>query len=710
MQCTVEVCRNGCPAACDSSGYPPPNAILKPKISFNQAPNRKNENNQQPPNQRGNQNTRRHQNYDHSHDLVLDDDVALTAAESNHQPAAVLPLELQNHRRALEEDAEHKNNNQISSNQAAGSTAVAGENGNDIKLNNEQILLITTTPRPIYKLNEDALQHENSKLINELKQFAGMDLNRLTEGLLNAKQASTGTGLNHLNHLNGILMSKPTDQAILDSLPSLSSHIQQLQNDHLEKVFQNERLRELALESGIKLNQINEFLPQAQPLMAINGKSTGDNGTIDFDNLLNSVNNLISAQSASSTAAPFQPFSTTTSTQAPVTENKDLYLEEEPITDDISVPNLADDGLNDGGLKQTENQEKSPPADQSRVNVRVLNHQLHDNGNQFSKHEPLSKNQPSYIVESAPNKPASLNQQLSPAQSKPLVQASNNVPAGIAPLSLESPSNNNKSPPQQPYHPQPNNKHPSINYFYQNGHLLPTNLIQPLMNHQHHQPLQFQYLPFTTLPVNSLPMNLNSFNSLNTLNGLPMNLLANGQTPVVAKPAKQTSKLANLFKQNSLTQYGFSLLQSFKKDKNQNEQNNAGILSLFPAGTRALRVGRNVRMQIPNKLGRIKLKRENGDGSKVRTRRSVGSHVSVKQEFQVVTPLDMQFSDYDDRELGQPELLQGRSDLQVKQAKSLICIQFKSSLMIASAFALLLFGLSVLACILMFKRYKKLDN
>lgn len=696
MQCTVEVCRNGCPAACDSSGYPPPNAILKPKISFNQAPNRKNEN--QPPNQRGNQNTRRHQNYDHSHDLVLDDDVALTAAESNHQPSAVLPLELQNHRRALEEDAEHKNNNAASSSgQAAGSSAVVGENANDIKLNNDQILVITTTPRPIYKPNEDALQHENSKLINELKQFAGMDLNRLTEGLLNAKQTSTSGSLN--NHLNSILMSKPTDQTLLDSLPSLSSHIQQLQNDHLEKVFQNERLRELALESGIKLNQINEFLPQAQPL--INGKSTGDNGTIDFDNLLNSVNNLISAQSASSTAAPFQAISTTTSTQPPVTENRDLYLEEEPATDDISAANSDD--LNDGALKQTENQEKSLPEEQSRVNVRVLNHQLHDNGNQF-RHEPLSKNQPSYIVETTPNKPH--NQPLGP--NKPLAQASNNVPAGIAPLSLDPPQspNNNKNQPQQPYHPPPpaSKPHPSINYFYQNGHLLPTNLIQPLMNHQHHQPLHFQYLPFNSLPVNTLPMNLNSFNSLN---GLPMNLLANPQTPVVTKPAKQTSKLANLFKQNSLTQYGYSLLQSFKKDKNQqNEQNNAGILSLFPAGTRALRVGRNVRMQIPNKLGRIKLKREN-DGSKVRTRRSVGSHVSVKQEFQVVTPLE--FSDYDERDLGQPELLQGRSDLQVKQAKSLICIQFKSSLMIASVSALLLFVLSVLACILMFKRYKKLD-
>lgn len=697
MQCTVEVCRNGCPAACDTSGYPPPNAILKPKISFNQAPNRKNENNHPPPNQRGN--TRRQQNYDHSHDLVLDDDVALTAAESNHQPSAVLPLELQNHRRALEEDADHKS--QVSNPMATGNAA-AGENANDIKLNNEQILLITTTPRPTYKLlNEDALQHENSKLINELKQFAGMDLNRLTEGLLNVKKAPTSS---NLNHLGSLLISKPTDQSIaLESLPSLTSHIQQLQNDHLEKVFQNERLRELALESGLKLNQINEFLPQAQPLMAIGGKATSDNSTIDFDNLLNSVNNLISAQSASSTAAP--AVSTTTSTQSPVTENKDLYLEEEPTSDDISVPSLAN-AEDDASLKHIETPEKSALSDQSRVNVRVLNHQLHDNGNQF-KHEPLSKNQPSYIIETSPNKQAvqQLNQPLGPTQSKPLGQASNNVPAGMVPP--ESPTN--KSPPQ--FHPQQSNgkQQPSINYFYQNGHLLHSpNLIQPLMNHQHHQPLHFQYLPFNSLPVNSLPMNLNSLNSLSSLNGLPMSLLTNAQTPVAAKPAKQSSKLANLFKQNSLTQYGYSLLQSFKKDKSQNDPNNAGILSLFPAGTRALRVGRNVRMQIPNKLGRIKLKRENGDSLKVRTRRSIGSHVSVKQEFQVVTPLD--FSEYEEQDLGQPELLQGRSDLQVKEAKSLICFQFKSTLMLASGLALVLFVLSVLVCLVMFKRYKKLDN
>lgn len=725
MQCTVEVCRNGCPAACDSSGYPPPNAILKPKISFNQAPNRKNENNNQPPqNQRGN--TRRQQNYDHSHDIVLDDDVALTAAESNHQPAAVLPLELQNHRRALEEDgAEHKNSHNQVSNPVGHPAAGASENGNgnDIKLNNEQILLITTTPRPIsYKLNEDALQHENSKLINELKQFAGMDLHRLTEGLLNVKQASSAGQLNHLNHLNGLLMSKPTDPVILDSLPSLTSHIQQLQNDHLEKVFQNERLRELALESGLKLNQINEFLPQAQPLMAIGGKTTtNDNSTIDFDSLLNSVNNLISSgsQSVSSTAAPaFQAVSTTTSTQSPVTENKDLYLEEEP--DDLSVPTLAnaDEGANDVSLKQAEAQDKN--ADQSRVNVRVLNHQLRDNDNNQFKHEPLPKNQPSYIIETSPNKPAPLGQPLSSVQSKPLALPSNSVPAGMAPLEPQSLPNKSPPPPPQ-FHPQQssnNKQQPSINYFYQNGHLMPSpNLIQPLMNHQHHQPLHFQYLPFNGLPVNSLnslPMNLNSFNSLSSLNGLPMNLLANPQTPVVTKPPKQISKLANLLKQNSLTQYGYSLLQSFtKKDKNQpaNDPANAGLLSLFPAGTRALRVGRNVRMQIPNKLGRIKLKRENGDASKVRTRRSIGSHVSVKQEFQVVTPLDMQFGDYDEeQELGQPELLQGRSDLQVKEAKSLICIQFKSTLMIASVLALVLFALSVLACILLFKRYKKLEN
>ena len=726
MQCTVEVCRNGCPSACDSSGYPPPSHILKPKISFNQTPNRKNENNQRP-NQRGNmrRNNPPQSNYnDHSHDLVLDDDVALTAAESNHQPAAILPSSelLQNHRRQ-DEDLNNKNinGNQLPTVNSVTVSKVA-LNGNDIKLNNEQMQLIITTPKSIYKLNEDALQHENSKLISELK-FAGMDLNRLANTLLNTKQ-STGNNLNSFN-------SRPTDQAILDQLPSLTSHIQRLQNDHLENIFQNERLRELALESGIKLNQLNELLPQAQPLIDHNDKTIKDSSTIDFDNLLNSVNNLISS---SSTSAPFLQITTSTSTTTqspPVTENKDLYLDEETASDDIPNMAVSIDELNDGNsnLKQIDNQEKH--SLDSQVNVRVLNHQLQDN-NQF-KHEPLPKNQPSYIIENTPKQqqlqPIQLNKnQLNSVPIKAFQQNNklgNNNNIG---LGMPSPLNNKNH--QFNQLSLNNNKQQQLSSInYQNGHLLhaPPNLIQPLINHQHHQPLHFQYLPaFNALPLNSLPINLdslsslNSMNAFNTLNGLPpINLLSNApQSPIAKPPTKQTSKLANLFKQNSLTQYGYSLLQSFKKDKNQNDNNQASILSLFPTGTRALRVGRNARMQIPNKLNLIKLKRDNNreSSSKVRSRRSIkesGSHVNVRQEFQVVTPLDMQFNDgEEDQQLSQPELLQGRSNLHVNESadkSSLICIQFKSTLMFAFICALLLFIISILACIFMIKRYKQLD-
>ena len=552
------------------------------------------------------------QNYDHPNDLVLDDDVTLTAAESNQQ-AQVLPLELQNHRRALDEfDASVKEN--ANRQPTVNAISIGNANENDLKLSSNELpvhVQLTTTPKPIYKLNEDALQHESSKLISELK-FAGMDLNRLADTLLNNKQSAT-----NLNNLNNLI--RPTDQAILDNLPSLSSHIQRLQNDHLEKVFQNERLRELALESGIKLNQLNELIPQPQPL------KTGDNGTMDFDNLLNSVNNLIS--SSVSSAPPYVQVTTsttTTTTQSPVTEIKDIYLDEEIASDDI-LPNLAvsNDDLNEGNnLKANENPSDKSPSD-SQVNVRVLNQQSQDN------------NQPSYVVENTAKQPVAvkLNQ---PIINKPM--QTGNKPA------QQSHSNNHHQ-----YHPvSPNNKPPLINY--QNGHLLHTpNLIQPLINHQHHQPLHFQYLPSTFNQLGLPGVNLNSLNSLNALNGfngLPINLLANAQltSPILSpppKPAKQSGKLANLFKQNSLTQYGYSLLQSlpFKKDNN-NGQTNApagGLLSLFPSRTtRALRVGRNARMQKPNKLSLIKLKTDQPT-AKIRTRRSIGSHVNVQQEFQVNT-------------------------------------------------------------------------
>lgn len=673
-------------------------------------------------NQRGTSNTRRNQspqNYDHSNDLVLDNDVPLAEAESNQQPA-IIPLELQNHRRTLDNDSEigtKENGNAHKS--SINTVTILNLNENDMKLNND-LQLITTTPKPIYKPNEDALQHENSKLISELK-FAGMDLNRLadlSQTLLNTKQSSSS----NLNNLNMNLMSKPTDQSILDNLPSLTSHIQRLQNDHLTKVFQNEGLRELALESGLKLNQLNELLPQAQPLI-----KTGDNSsTIDFDNLLNSVNNLISSSALSSTTTPYaQITSTSTTTQSPpVTDVKDIYLDEESASDDILPPNhlLSTDDLNDHASKSmienNANQDKT--LIENQVNVQVLNHHLmQDQQNQF-KHEPLPKNQPSYIIETDP-KSSKHHQQQVPVQSNQPT-TNNKQPINNKPNKMPPPLTSQTIKKNPHYHHQmpsnmPNNKQTMINYS--NGHILHTpNLIQPLINHQHHQPLNFQYLPHAfnqlTLPINALPVNLNSLNALPNFN-----LLTNPhQLSLIlpsTKPPKQSSKLANLFKQNSLTQYGYSLLQSFKKDNNQNlASSSGGLLSLFPTrATRALRVGRNARMQVPNKLNLIKLKSDStANQAKIRNRRSIGSHVNVQQEFQVVTPLDMQFNDFDDQQLNQPELLQGRTSEEISETKSsLICLEFKSSyFLIASIAALLfLFGLSLLICCFMIRRYKKLE-
>lgn len=609
---------------------------------------------------------------------------------------------MQNHRRILEEDLIGKENQNTLPVINSVAINTNSENGNDIKFNNEQIQqLITTTSKPIYKAAEDALQHENSKLISELK-FAGMDLNRinsLADNLLNNKQ---NTNMNSNN-----LINKQIDQSILiDNLPSITSHIQRLQNDHLEKVLKDERLRELALESGLKLNnlQLNELLPQAQPLKT-NDNNSSLNHQIDFDSLLNSVNNLISSSTLSTSTVPFvhTTTSTTTTTQSPVTEFKDVYLEEETAaSDDINVAN-GDDLNEASNLKQNE---QHHDKNQNQVNVRILNnYQLHDNQ---LNHEPLPKNQPAYIIESAPPKQV---HQLNQAPNKQLhlnVNKNNNKPtiqnhqSALQMNKNHQLLNNN------------NNKQPSINY--QNGHILNSqNLIQPLINHPHHQPFHFQYIPtgiaspgFSNLPLSSMPaLNLNSLNSLNTL---PINLLTNAQlssqlqSPVV-KPVKQANKLANLFKQNSITQYVNTL---FKKE---NSQSNSGLLSLFsPSTNRALRVGRNARMQIPSRLNLIKLKRDHPDQGKIRLRRSTGSHVSVNSEFQVVTPLDMQFNgDHFDPQLNQPELLHGKSSLKIGQAKSLICFDLSSTLALAIISASVLFIISVLVCVFMIKRFKKLE-
>ncbi|RWS30995.1 Zona pellucida-like domain containing protein 7, partial [Leptotrombidium deliense] len=228
IQCTVEVCRHGCPDACQKGSYPPPHREIHPKINFGLQ-------NKPAANRPENDALIGHKTHDNEAKQIGDDDMLKQASQQhpNHQ--------FDIHRLPL-------------------SQAINDTEFEKLEIK-KQVVKSPEDEKPESRPAVD--DHNIAEESNPVVKVMEIDLTADQKKPIISEQTAANISPDDMKHASKFL----TDLGINVDLNNLASNVMsKLQNKDITSLLRDEKLKELALASGIKLHR-GEQIPKPQSLV-----------------------------------------------------------------------------------------------------------------------------------------------------------------------------------------------------------------------------------------------------------------------------------------------------------------------------------------------------------------------------------------------------------------------------------------------------------